>query len=537
MIKRITNIIALLVICFAVFGTGRARADMPIYYYDYFTMSMGDANVAVLNPDPRVNALFLHNPAGLSYIQKRGKRQLIRFPLQIIMRYVHPQRRSVYDWGERILRTWWDEARLIYAANTGEFDYIGSMTQEELMSNLLNPSPEFEDTMTYQVYYDELGYLVDGYIDLYSGQKTLPEIYKDNKRFKEYMEKQHEGTSYVQSSFQNWELVGRADTRSTFGVLGRMVDNFLGMDDVFGNFLSWDVGITGFLHPRVDSLLEQKEGPYTPYWAIDLEADMGYSLALSKKMNINTGPSGIIPVSVGLRQNRLYRLALDSYLTISTLMSTYFESGGTSEGFWSALWNEINDKAMAGVANSKDIGLLVEYPELSLMFGAVIKDIGGTDIYQGEFIQGSTLPTPTDTVAGNIPQTLNMGVSYSKKVGVEEQNLMLAADVRDIGIPDQSAFLKLHFGGEYELKKHSVWVRAGVNQGYITYGISALAKLLIFRLYFEASKFEGEEWGSRLPGIHTTDPLYTYNLSFRLSTPLPLKMKIKAQEGKEDIYF
>ena len=60
--------------------------------------------------------------------------------------------------------------------------------------------------------------------------------------------------------------------------------------------------------------------------------------------------------------------------------------------------------------------------------------------------------------------------------------------------------------------------------------------MAFFKLYLEVSKYEAESFESRLPGIHTTDPLYMYSLNFSLSTPLPLKMKIKQQEEKE-IYF
>ena len=274
-----------------------------------------------------------------------------------------------------------------------------------------------------------------------------------------------------------------------------------------------------------------------PYWLIDLEMDAGYSIGVSKKINFKISDYEKMPVSFGFRTNRLYRATLDSYLTPSTLVGTLFSAGAdTPDEMRDALLDEIIDNSAVGIADSMDIGMLVEPPGLPLMVGLVVKDISGTDLYGADVETNPFRLVKNSTVVGSIPQTLNLGASYRTKTGTESKNLLLTMDIRDLGIPDQSMFLKLHFGGEFELVKESLWLRAGINQGYITYGISALINLVILKVYFEASKFEGELFDSRLPGIHTTDPLYTYSLRFSLGIPYQLKMKIK-QQNEEDIYF
>jgi len=512
---------------------------MPIYYYDYYTMSLGNTNIAVLNPDVNSNALFLHNPAGLAYIP-RTEHQFIRIPIQIISRHIAPTRKNPYDWGARIIQTFWDEGRIAYGLTTSDWTDIQDMSSNDtLVTNLLEPSAEFQNNLFYQVYYDELGYWVNGNMDLYSGRKTLPEIYETNPKFEKYMINQQNNSSYVKSSFSNTELVARMDTRTTFGLMGKMVDKLFGMKDIFENVLSWDFGVTGFIHPRISSFFETKEGPYLPYFAVDLEADFGYSLAIAKKIEMDIGASGPMPVSFGLRNNRLYRGNLDSYLTVSSIISTLALSGADNNSeIMDALLNDVIDKSAFGVADFWDFGFLVEHPDIPIMLGFVINNIGSTDLFQGELERGPAgnfigIKT-NDTIVGEpIPQTLGIGGSYRTKVGMQERNLLLAMDVKDIGIPNQSIFLKLHMGTEFELVKNSAWIRAGVNQGYVTYGLSALIKIGFLKWYLELSKYEAEQFTSRLPGEHTSDPYYTYGLKFSLfSNNRAIKNKVKLQNKK-----
>ena len=421
----------------------------------------------------------------------------------------------------------------MWLSTWSEIETISLETYDEIDTYV----PEMMDNPVYQVWWERIGWFLDGYYNLYTGQKTLPEIYLYNHEFEEHIIEQQEGEEYVKQNFFNMELVGRLDTRSTFGFMGRLVDGLFKMDEVFENFLSWDLGITGFVHPRIDSFFEGREGPYMPYWLIDLEMDAGYSIGVSKKINFKISDYEKMPVSFGFRTNRLYRATLDSYLTPSTLVGTLFSAGAdTPDEMRDALLDEIIDNSAVGIADSMDIGMLVEPPGLPLMVGLVVKDISGTDLYGADVETNPFRLVKNSTVVGSIPQTLNLGASYRTKTGTESKNLLLTMDIRDLGIPDQSMFLKLHFGGEFELVKESLWLRAGINQGYITYGISALINLVILKVYFEASKFEGELFDSRLPGIHTTDPLYTYSLRFSLGIPYQLKMKIK-QQNEEDIYF
>ncbi len=515
------------------------QSARPLDYYDYYTMSMGDAKIAVLNPNPRENALFLHNPAGMSYIPKKRKRQLIRLPFQLMMRTVNPKRKDVFEWGERLIQTWINEARfLIAVATTDDWNYIKNMSKDELYNNLLEPNEQMKNNILYQLYDEEIGYLMRGYWDLYSGNKTLPEIYAENPEFEEHLEDAQEGTDHVKSNFSNTEIVARMDTRSTLGWLGKKIDNLFNINNIFESALSWDFGATGFLHPRSESLLQASEGPYTPFWLIDLEVDTGYSLGVSKKIDFDMGSSGTMPLSLGFRYNKLYRFALDSYMSPSTILSALFGSGVLSGGsnpteLFYALGGEVIDKMVMGTADSFEMGLLFEPPGIPLMFGAVARNVGGTNIYQADIVGNRIVAS--DTVVGGINQSFDVGVSYKTVTDIGNRSLLVALDLRDMGGLEESIFLKLHFGGEYELVKDSVFIRAGVNQGYITYGISAVANLVICKLYFEASKYEAEKFGSRLPGVHTVDPYYTYGLSLRIKTPLPLKLK--ANQDEEDMYF
>lgn len=129
---------------------------------------------------------------------------------------------------------------------------------------------------------------------------------------------------------------------------------------------------------------------------------------------------------------------------------------------------------------SFDVGLLYELPVLTTLkprVGISVLDITDLDFKEG----------------GKIPQRINIGASMTAKLPFLAE-VILAADFEDVGKAyeqDDSTWKRVHLGGEFGLLNRHVLVRAGLNQGYPTYG--AELDIWLIRLGYT---FYSEEMGA-----------------------------------------
>lgn len=129
---------------------------------------------------------------------------------------------------------------------------------------------------------------------------------------------------------------------------------------------------------------------------------------------------------------------------------------------------------------SFDVGLLYELPVLTTLkprVGISVLDITDLDFKEG----------------GKIPQRINIGASMTANLPFLAE-VILAADYEDIGKAyeqDDSTWKRVHLGGEFGLLDRHVLVRAGLNQGYPTYG--AELDIWLIRLGYT---FYSEEMGA-----------------------------------------
>lgn len=129
---------------------------------------------------------------------------------------------------------------------------------------------------------------------------------------------------------------------------------------------------------------------------------------------------------------------------------------------------------------SFDVGLLYELPVLKDLKPKValsVLDIGDLDFKEG----------------GKIPQRVNVGASITAKLPLLAE-VIIAADYEDITKEfdqDNSTWKRVHLGGEFGLLDRHLLLRAGLNQGYPTYG--AEVNLWILKA---AYTFYSEEMGA-----------------------------------------
>lgn len=201
------------------------------------------------------------------------------------------------------------------------------------------------------------------------------------------------------------------------------------------------------LHNQSDRLLEMQS-------ALDLGPVAGFSVGL--------------PVT-GLRLG-----IAGKYITRTSVIEEYSVNEIAAANFDPADDQETNSDF------SLDAGLLYELPVLTTLkprVGISVLDISDLDFKEG----------------GKIPQRVNVGASVTAKLPLLAE-VILAADYEDVGKAyeqDSSTWKRVHLGGEFGLLKRTLLIRAGLNQGYPTYG--AELDIWLLRLGYT---FYSEEMGA-----------------------------------------
>lgn len=169
------------------------------------------------------------------------------------------------------------------------------------------------------------------------------------------------------------------------------------------------------------------------------------------KENVDIG--GLVGGSYAFREGRIQVGAGLKFVQRQSFVRTYYATDIAAQSFDPA--DDFSNNKKTGTGISGDIGVKINtlWP-LKPTFGFVLMNIGDLDF--GE--------------AGSIPQQLNAGVAIHHDVWILKNTL--AFDIVDItkNIPGESNFYKrLHMGLEIKLP-YFLSFRAGVNQGYSTFG-------------------------------------------------------------------
>lgn len=178
--------------------------------------------------------------------------------------------------------------------------------------------------------------------------------------------------------------------------------------------------------------------------------------------------------SYGLPLNGLRIGLAGKYVTRTSVNEEFSVNQIAAESF------DIADYQVDHSDVSFDAGLLYELPVLTSLkpkVGISVLDISDLDFKEG----------------GKIPQRVNVGASVTAKLPLLAE-VILAADYEDVGKAyeqDSSTWKRVHLGGEFGLLNRTLLVRAGLNQGYPTYG--AELDIWLLRLGYT---FYSEEMGA-----------------------------------------
>ncbi len=157
---------------------------------------------------------------------------------------------------------------------------------------------------------------------------------------------------------------------------------------------------------------------------------------------------------------------------------------------------DMNQDKKTGGAIGLDLGAIyfLENEAWKPRVGMVIQNIG--DMNFGDM----TVSTQTAPIENKIKQSINIGGSVTKQLAF--LNTTVAADLKDIASntsDDSDKGKRLHIGVEAKLPK-ILTVRAGINQGYISYGLGVdfwLIKLSYAHYKEEVGGYAGQREDAR----------------------------------------
>lgn len=239
--------------------------------------------------------------------------------------------------------------------------------------------------------------------------------------------------------------------------------------------------------------------PLMPEWNIKYLTDYGLTMAFAA----GVGPNQ----SVGLAIKRINRLGGDQAIGFD-LIDQYLQTNDSS-----LILDQFTDR---GVAYGMDISYLLMPPEGSAapITTLVWKDVGYTTFQQ---TGGSSAPP-------SLRENLTLGLGYVfDGPGIDIKTGM---EYRYITTKNVQLGKKLHFGMELSLPL--IDVRAGLNQGYMTYGVGFNMWVLRFELAQyteEMGEYPGQTPDSKLQIGITMD--LSVDADFSLSTKDGKKRKLK----------
>lgn len=237
------------------------------------------------------------------------------------------------------------------------------------------------------------------------------------------------------------------DTSGTVDSLKKYVGNHLrGRASVFPNYTRKNFEI-GFLENfSLDAKVRQ---PSYPYVNTNIKNDAGLVVGMARDFTVKNEK-----LQFGISGKLIQRRAVSRTYTAVDLSNADYK---------------FEDDLKTGIGIGINMGAIYRVKKSSLesSYGIAIRNLGGMGF-------GS---------AGVANQSVNLGVAFNRKVGPVP--LMVAFDYVDIfggGIPK-----RMHFGVEAELIKIFT-LRAGLNQGYMTYG----ALIDLWLLQFEYASYAEE---------------------------------------------
>lgn len=235
-------------------------------------------------------------------------------------------------------------------------------------------------------------------------------------------------------------------------------------------------------------VVEVFNNPVYPTFHVDFTSDYGYIVA------------GAIPFSkefsIGLAGRHVVRWAGSKDVLVSDLI------GSTEQQI---IEQNFPDK---GVGNALDVSALWLLPNSNLSIAAVWKDVGDT-----------SFKTSAGAGVENQENNLTIGLAHQKSMGLID--LTTALDYSFIRQNDQLV-KKLHLGTELSLGL--IDLRAGFNQGYLTYGLGIDLKILQIDL-----NAYSQEVGQTL-GDNKND---RYQASISILLDFDKSFKIKTSDGKK----
>ncbi|MBC7465102.1 MAG: hypothetical protein H7256_03855 [Bdellovibrio sp.] len=256
-------------------------------------------------------------------------------------------------------------------------------------------------------------------------------------------------------------------------------------------------GRSGFAMPYVGfgvytdnyTLLNFNNPPF-PTFNANLISDYGYVLG----GGIPIGPQ----TSLGIAYRHVTRLGGSKDILVTDLVGSDVKT---------LLQSKFQDK---GVANALDLSFVTTLPiPLMPTVSVMWKDVGRTTFTQTE---GTTAPPSQG-------DNLTLGIStQSELIGLGWTN---AFEYSNITTPDESISKKLHFGTELSFGLFDV--RAGLNQGYFTYGGGINIWLLRADMAYYSS-----ELGTTAGQIRSDRVIY----SLTLEIDLDQTFKLKDTDGK-----
>lgn len=262
-------------------------------------------------------------------------------------------------------------------------------------------------------------------------------------------------------------------------------ENYFTEASVYSGMVMPNFGIGGFSQNYATEIFNN---PVYPTFNVDFKSDYGYTAAFAIPLNSTT--------SLGIAGRHVVRWGGNKDILVSDLI------GKTDR---QVIEENFNDK---GQGNALDISFLALVPSLNLSLAAVWKDVG------------STAFTPTSGVGPERQEdNLSLGAAMTSESTL--LNLNYAIEYNFIKQSDEFA-KKIHAG--VEVSAGLLDIRAGLSQGYLTYGVGLDFSIL----KFDASAYT-EELGANI-GDNRND---RYQASVTLQLDFDQTFKLKNSEGKK----
>lgn len=275
-----------------------------------------------------------------------------------------------------------------------------------------------------------------------------------------------------QDKFENFDSLSTEDANQFLQGIDSFDDRYIGfgVSPIVGlTFPHFGVAAYGNLHPSV----KLDKGIYVPriYMKGHLDAVVAAGLGFRLPLPLKT-------VYAGVTGKYIQRYELDEVKINATEIQNISDMATT-------MLDTLREPS-TGIAF--DLGLLVPFTN-RLDLGVTLQDIGS--------VGDEKLPT-----------SWNAGFAYylKREKGPFVKSLVITGDIRDaFNAAGNSLFNHLHFGTELRIPLFSL--RAGINQGYATFG--AGFRLLLFQLDYA---YVGEEFG-QAPGWQ---PEFTHMAQLRV---------------------